>query len=240
MGHAAFRAHVQEVQGATTEDDRRRLIRDRFREALLEATPYCLRLRQDDCCTVLDLVKYNVPELQLPPALQAQVESLLYVAVALATTAKIYHTKRETVQTAKEIFSVPLMYDPRFQRSPFDAMGRSMRLGPLKSLIKNKSVMERLEQKARSIEAADVPAGIWDSVAADHGSGTGAGDGRGGGMYDTLALRMVNDEDEARAELAAAAQIFHLPEATAEAGASGRVPGVPGVPGAGARPATRQ
>ena len=60
---------------------------------------------------------------------KAQVESLLYVAVALATTAKIYHTKRETLQTAKEMFSVPLMYDPRFQRSPFDALGRSMRLG---------------------------------------------------------------------------------------------------------------
>jgi len=43
------------------------------------------------------------------------VESLLYVAVALATTAKIYHTKRETLQTAKELFTVPLMYDPRFQ-----------------------------------------------------------------------------------------------------------------------------
>ena len=56
-------------------------------------------------------------------------ESLLYVAVALATTAKIYHTKRDTLQTAKELFSVPLMYDPRFQRSPFDALGRSMRLG---------------------------------------------------------------------------------------------------------------
>ena len=50
-----------------------------------------------------------------PQTPQAQVESLLYVAVALATTAKIYHTKRETLQTAKELFTVPLMYDPRFQ-----------------------------------------------------------------------------------------------------------------------------
>jgi len=50
-------------------------VRDRFRAALLEATPYCLRLRGDGCHTVLDLVKYNVPELNLPPALQVTMES---------------------------------------------------------------------------------------------------------------------------------------------------------------------
>jgi hypothetical protein len=49
-------------------------VRDRFRAALLEATPYCLRLRGDGCHTVLDLVKYNVPELNLPPALQVTIE----------------------------------------------------------------------------------------------------------------------------------------------------------------------
>jgi len=58
---------------------------------------------------------FNIRPWCHPQSPQAQVESLLYVAVALATTAKIYHTKRETLQTAKELFTVPLMYDPRFQ-----------------------------------------------------------------------------------------------------------------------------
>ena len=46
----------------------------RFREALLEATPYCLRLRNHyQCRRVLDLVKFNLPDLEMPPVLQAQV-----------------------------------------------------------------------------------------------------------------------------------------------------------------------
>ena len=72
MGHNAFRAHVKDIQNTADEDERRKLIRHRFRESLLEATPYCLRLRQDGCNTVLDLVKYNLPDLILPPALQAR------------------------------------------------------------------------------------------------------------------------------------------------------------------------
>ena len=72
MGHNAFRAHVKDIQNTTDEEERRKLIRHRFRESLLEATPYCLRLRQDGCSTVLDLVKYNLPDLMLPPALQAR------------------------------------------------------------------------------------------------------------------------------------------------------------------------
>ena len=73
MGHNAFRAHVKDIQSTADDDERRKLVRHRFREALLEATPFCLRLRQDGCCTVLDLVKYNLPDLMLPPALQARI-----------------------------------------------------------------------------------------------------------------------------------------------------------------------
>ena len=54
---------------------------------------------------VLDLVKCNLLELNMSPALQAQVESLLYVAVALASNAKIYHTKKDTLASAKELFA---------------------------------------------------------------------------------------------------------------------------------------
>ena len=64
-------------------------------------------------------------------------ESLLYVAVALATTAKIYHTKRETLQTAKELFTVPLMYDPRFQvgsNTPLCRPALRLYIGPVSTL----------------------------------------------------------------------------------------------------------
>ena len=68
---------------ARTADEKRRIVRDRFREALLEATPHCLRLRADHCATVLDLVKYNMPELALPPALQVRLACLEMLSLAL-------------------------------------------------------------------------------------------------------------------------------------------------------------
>jgi len=59
-----------------------------------------------------------------------------------------------------------------------------MRLGPLKTLVKNKAVMARLEEQAQRAAGADIPAGIWGEVAADLARSSAPG-----GIYDTLAVR---------------------------------------------------
>ena len=58
-----------------------------------------------------------------------------------------------------------------------------MRLGPLKTLVKNKAVMARLEEQAQRAAGADIPAGIWGEVAADLARSSAPG-----GIYDTLAV----------------------------------------------------
>lgn len=77
MGHAAFKAHTAALQRAETELERRELIRSRFRAALIMATPYCLRLKADGTSTVQHLVNINLPDLNMPKMLQAQVEALI-------------------------------------------------------------------------------------------------------------------------------------------------------------------
>ena len=62
--------------------------------------------------------------LAMPKPLQDQVEALLSVVVTMASNAKIVPVARDLMATGKELFTVPMMYDPKYQRSPFDPYGR--------------------------------------------------------------------------------------------------------------------
>ena len=88
-----------------------------------------------------------------------------------------------------------------------------MRLGPLKTLIKNKSVMERLEIQAKAQDAADVPQGIWETIGQDllNASGDQA---KAKGIYDSLSSTMANDKDVLRKDMRIAAKIHDAPTPT--------------------------
>lgn len=93
---------------------------------------------------------------------------------------KIIPVPRDHLSTAEEMFTVPMFYDPKFQRSPFDPYGRPPRLQPKG---KQKMIQHKLkaEEKIRAQklkahlnldkvstthsiqEDLDIPVDIWNA-----------------------------------------------------------------------------
>ena len=89
MGHAAFKCYIKTLQAANSESLRREITRSRFRSALILATPYSLAMQAEGVYTVKDLISsVNLPKYAMPPIYQAQIESLLTVAVAKSCKSK--------------------------------------------------------------------------------------------------------------------------------------------------------
>jgi hypothetical protein len=160
MGHIAFKEHTAYIQ-ELSEEDKREAVRSRFRSALIMATPFSLRLKADNVYTVKDLIKMNLNDYTMPAMFQAQVEALLSVSISMATDAKVAPTVRNHLTTNKELFTVPMLYNPKFQRSPFDPYGKPQHLGPLKHSIKTKSSAQRAQERAIAEEAKEIPQAIW-------------------------------------------------------------------------------
>lgn len=179
-GHAAFKAHTKALQRANSEEDKRELVRERFRAALMLTTPYTLRLKADGTLSVMDLLERpNLGELGMPPALFDQVEALLSTAVSLSVSSKVVPTVRDHLSTSKEIFAVPMVFDPRFQRGPFDPYGRAPRimpkLRPKATKPDGPSRASSFSPEKRDIagpmaaagqdkdDEEDLPGGLWDN-----------------------------------------------------------------------------
>jgi len=139
-GHAAFKAHTKACQRVGSDEDRRReLVRERFRSCLLLTTPYTLRLKADGTLTVQDLVeRTDLKKLGMNEALFDQVEALISTAISLSVSSKVVPTVRDHLSTSTEIFTVPMIFDPKFQRGPFDPYGRAPRIFPRLNLKKTK------------------------------------------------------------------------------------------------------
>ena len=165
MGHASFKAYIRTLQRAESDKERRELTRSRFRAALILATPYSLRLQADGTYTVADLITTNLPSLRMPPIYQAQVEALLTVSVAQATKSKAAKTTKDYAINDKNEFEVPMLYDPKFQRGPFDPYGRAPRLSGLAKLFKKKKFIKKYVPKNDdddTSEASGLPKGILE------------------------------------------------------------------------------
>lgn len=167
MGHAAFKAYVKTLQMADTDQSRREITRSRFRAALILATPYSLRLQSRELYTVNDIININLPDLEMPSMFQAQVEALLTVAVAKSVNAKSTKTSKDYATADKDHFDVPMIYDPKFQRGPFDPYGRAPRLD-MRKLFKSKVSFKKelnsdIPSKYDLKESNDdLPQGIWE------------------------------------------------------------------------------
>lgn len=98
----------------------------------------------------------------------------------VAVGGKIIPVPRDHLSTAEEMFTVPMFYDPKFQRSPFDPYGRPPRLQPKgkQKMIQHKLKAEE-KMKAQKLKAhfnldkvstthsiqedLDIPVGLWNA-----------------------------------------------------------------------------
>ena len=179
MGHQAFKLHTKALQRYDSEDERREAVRKRFRAALLLSTPFSLRLKTEGILTVQDLVKSAeiVTKLNLPPQLHTQVESMLSTAVGAAVSAKQAPTIRDHCDTAAETFTVPMIYDQKFQRGPFDPYGKPPRFitpALLKSNTDKKKEKKRMMAPSPIKKKKGFSASATSSITAS-GGGSSAG-----------------------------------------------------------------
>lgn len=189
LGHFAFKDHIRELQNLTSEEDRKECVKSRFRSALIFVTPYTLKLKSMGVFTNMDLIKFNLPDLQMPSMFQSQVESLLSVAVSLAASARTAPTVRDHLATGKELFEVAMLYDPKFQRSPFDPFGRPSRLLPLSEVAKKK---KRKDAAAASSSSRQHPGGVKKLAPIVYPGGIWGKDQLNNGME----LLGLNEEEE--------------------------------------------
>ena len=165
-GHNAFKAHIHDLQ-LMSEGDKKEAIKNRFRSALIMSTPFYLKLKVEGVLLVEDLLKVDFSSMNMPPMLQKQVEALLNVAVYAATNAKAAFTVRDHLSTNKEMFTIPMLYDPKFQRSPFDPYGRQPRFNALQKLIKLRTKEDNLNIKRDKIRKKETPKGLFENPNTD-------------------------------------------------------------------------
>lgn len=174
MGQAAFRAHNHYIQSLVYEKDVKEATKRRYRAALIMSTPFNLKLKANKVYVAKDFLKVNIEELGMPPALQGQVEALLSVIALTAAKAKPAFSYHNYEAKNEDVFTIPLLYDPRFQRGPLDPYGRPPRLGLLESKKeKPRSASATATMQGGEVEestvlegdggALNLPGGIWDS-----------------------------------------------------------------------------
>ena len=160
------------------ENEQREAIRERYRSALLLSTPFELRLKSSGVNTVSQLTRYDLSTLDLPQLYRFQIESMLSTAIAASVGVK----EAENVKTGKHLppvnnqiaFKVPLVYNNKFQRGPFDPFGVPPRVefptsmsadAIAKSKLKKKSMPNKRVKKKSSrndIDApSELPVGLW-------------------------------------------------------------------------------
>lgn len=128
MSNQAFKEHSKDVLAEKDENIKREMVKSRFRSALILATPYCIYLKNNGIHNVQELLKCDWKQLQMPAPLETQIETLLTIVVAKASNSKVLPVVRDHLSTAEEMFMVPMLFDPKFQRSPFDPFGRPPRM----------------------------------------------------------------------------------------------------------------
>lgn len=170
MGNQAFKLHTAEVLKLTDETQKREVIKERFRASFILTTPFTLYLKGKGVYTVDDLLRVNLRDLAMPAALETQLEVLLTAVVSKCVDAKIVPIPRDHLSTASELFTVPMFYDPKFQRSPLDPFGRPPRLQPGTGAHRRERLVQRrlkaTERKQQSAHKAHSDFSKVASVAA--------------------------------------------------------------------------
>jgi hypothetical protein len=162
MGQSAYIAFMRRMLAIEDEAERKIQIQVRYRKALILCTPFVAALKSQACHSVLDLAKTNLDDLHLPSPLQVQVEALISTAVAKSAHSKKSYLEYKNIDLKNRDMAVPLLFDPRFQRSAFDPFGRPPRAATLREMIR------RTNQIAPGLDESstfsEMPYGLWDHV----------------------------------------------------------------------------
>lgn len=126
------------VDSVEIESSQREAIRERYRTALLLSTPFELSLKASGVNSVSQLARYDLSVLELPQLYRTQIESMISTAIAAAVGVK----ETDNVNTGRHLppvnnqiaFKVPLLYNNKYQRGPFDPYGIPPRMGISTSL----------------------------------------------------------------------------------------------------------
>eukprot|EP01041_Mallomonas_annulata_P007287 gene7287-14864_t len=184
LGESAFLAHLTEIHQLQLEEHKKESIRCRVQRTAQLVDPYIFALRSNGIHSIMDLIQTNLDAYSLPVELQLKIESLLNIAVAHAIETKVSIASKKFPQQKTKNAKLPLTYDPRYQRSPFDPCGRPPRLTTLDALVQTKKKIKHRKddlkkQKAqkllsykynRSVDDDDdddsglFPGGIWDEM----------------------------------------------------------------------------
>lgn len=127
MGQHSFQRFAADIIDPSHSDEYREdLIRRRFRAAVMLATPYTLALKERNVMTAEQLMQIDLREYNLPPALYSQVEITCNSLSYRMADARILPVLRDQAsQRNPSDFLVPMFYDTRFQRTPFDVFGKT-------------------------------------------------------------------------------------------------------------------
>lgn len=161
LGQNQYLEHMRELLAVKSEEKMRLAVRTRYRHALQLCTPFLAQLRKRRCLTVRDLAVLDLDELGMPAPLFDQVDALLSTAIAKSAGSKTGFLSFEGMDVTAKV-RVPLVYDPKFQRSPFDPFGRSARVATLRDIVQHKSNMIRMEKVSILSENDELPFGLWD------------------------------------------------------------------------------
>ena len=164
---------------AEREKKQREAIRERYRTALLLSTPFELNLKSHGVNSVSQLARYDLSALELPQLYRTQIESMISTAIAASVGVK----EADNVNTGRHLppvnnqiaFKVPLLYNNKYQRGPFDPYGIPPRMGVSTSLdaspvdrktdvkIPNRKVkMKKRLPHGRNINSpGDLPSDLW-------------------------------------------------------------------------------
>lgn len=201
MGHFAFKRFTGFVQGVASLPQRQEAVRKRYRAALLMATPFTLTMRANGVALVQDLVKVSLADYNMPPKMQEQVEALVSMAVSANSNAKVVPVVRDHLATNQETFVVPMAYDPKYQRSPFDPYGRPQRLAPIRELARQTRIA-RAGAKQKAGSGVPLPAADLWSAPADEQEEAEGGPGE---LFKFEVRRQRRDEQAAQEDEPAAA-----------------------------------
>lgn len=82
MGNFAFKKYTEQLMQMSTAEEKREAAKERFRACFILTTPFTLFLKSKQVFIVEDLLKVNLTDLEMPKALEVQLEVLLVVVVS--------------------------------------------------------------------------------------------------------------------------------------------------------------
>jgi hypothetical protein len=160
MGQHAFQHFAAALTDpCKTDEEREDMVRRRFRAAVMLTTPFTLKLKDEGVVSVEQLLSLDLRPLHMPVALSTQLEIFCNNLSHRLVQSRILPVLRDHgARKNPGEYMVPMFYDTRYQRTPFDPYG--------KAPFPSKQVLLRPSQSKDSIDQdLDQSRSLWDKEA---------------------------------------------------------------------------